>query len=94
MIRYIDISQFACDVTFGFFLISWLITRHVLFVRVIISAIIEVASLVSVSAYIAFCSMLVALQVIQIIWFWMICRIAWRVVMGGGASDDRSDDEE
>jgi hypothetical protein len=35
----------------------------------------------------------VLFQVIQMIWFWMICRIAWRVVMGGEASDDRSDDE-
>lgn len=31
MIRYLKISQFACDVTFGVFLFSWFITRHVLF---------------------------------------------------------------
>jgi acyl-CoA-dependent ceramide synthase len=35
MIRYLKISQFACDVTFGIFLLSWFITRHVLFLFVI-----------------------------------------------------------
>lgn len=33
-------------------------------------------------------------KVIQIIWFGMICRVAWRVLTtGSGASDDRSDEE-
>lgn len=32
-------------------------------------------------------------KVIQIIWFGMICRVAYRVVTGHGASDDRSDEE-
>ena len=63
MIRYIDVSQLACDVTFGWFLISWLITRHLLFVRVIISQIIETKKLMPVPMYIGFCSMLIALQV-------------------------------
>lgn len=63
MIRYIDVSQFACDVTFGWFLISWLITRHVLFVRVIISQMTESKRLMPLAAYIGFASMLVSLQV-------------------------------
>ena len=63
MIRYIDVSQLACDVTFGWFLISWLITRHLLFVRVIISQIIDSKKLMSLPAYIGFASMLVTLQV-------------------------------
>ena len=33
-------------------------------------------------------------QFIQILWFFMICRVAWRVVSGQGAEDTRSDDEE
>ena len=37
MIRYINISQFACDVTFGCFMVSWVVTRHVLFLSVIFS---------------------------------------------------------
>ncbi|KAG6812329.1 hypothetical protein H0H92_003413 [Tricholoma furcatifolium] len=37
MIRYLDISQFACDFTFGLFLVSWLVTRHILFIFAIVS---------------------------------------------------------
>ena len=33
-------------------------------------------------------------KVLQIIWFGMICRVAYRVVTGRGASDDRSDAED
>jgi acyl-CoA-dependent ceramide synthase len=41
-----------------------------------------------------FLGLLLALQVITIIWFGMICRVAYRVVLGKGADDTRSDDEE
>ncbi|KAG9743522.1 sphingosine N-acyltransferase lac1, partial [Aureobasidium melanogenum] len=41
-----------------------------------------------------FLGLLLALQVITIIWFGMICRVAYRVVCGKGADDTRSDDEE
>ena len=33
-------------------------------------------------------------KVLQVIWFRMICRAAYRVVTGQGASDDRSDEED
>ena len=33
-------------------------------------------------------------QVLQLVWFGMICRVAYRVVTGSGAEDTRSDDEE
>lgn len=32
-------------------------------------------------------------QVMQCVWFWLICRVAWRVLSGKGAADARSDDE-
>jgi len=41
MIRYLDISQFLCDLTFGWFMLSWLVTRHILFIIVIYSTIFE-----------------------------------------------------
>lgn len=41
-----------------------------------------------------FISTLLALQVISIIWFGMILRVAWRVLKGGKAEDSRSDNEE
>ncbi|KAF8076331.1 TLC domain-containing protein [Lyophyllum atratum] len=106
MIRYIEISQLACDLTFAFFLISWLITRHFLFLFVIFSTYYDLPRLVpfrwsveeglylTKTAWLFFVSALSALQVLQIIWCGMICRIAWRVLTTDkGASDDRSDDE-
>jgi len=33
-------------------------------------------------------------QIIQLIWFGLICKVAYRVVSGKGATDARSDDEE
>lgn len=33
-------------------------------------------------------------QIIQLVWFASIIRIAWRVVSGQGAEDVRSDEEE
>lgn len=75
MIRYIDISQMACDVTFGIFLVSWFITRHFFFVFVIKSEIIDAPKFISFDAlpedgyyfskpaYFAFSSMLLSLQV-------------------------------
>ena len=35
-----------------------------------------------------------ALQVLCVVWFVMILRVAWRVVKGKGAEDVRSDDED
>lgn len=36
MLRYLG-YQTACDIAFGTFMLSWLYTRHYLFIRVIIS---------------------------------------------------------
>ncbi|KAF8627195.1 hypothetical protein AX15_004513 [Amanita polypyramis BW_CC] len=105
MIRYLGISQFACDVTFGIFLVSWLITRHILFVLVI-KAVYDTPKFLpyvwepengrylSTPVYLCFNVLLMSLQVLQLVWFWMICRVAWRVISGRGAADERSDEED
>ncbi|KAF2104568.1 longevity assurance proteins LAG1/LAC1, partial [Rhizodiscina lignyota] len=41
-----------------------------------------------------FLALLLGLQVITLIWFGMIIRVAWGVIMGRGADDSRSDDED
>lgn len=41
----------------------------------------------------AFLSVLIALQVVLLIWFGMILRVAYKVLRGGEAEDSRSDDE-
>lgn len=40
-----------------------------------------------------FLGLLLALQVVTVIWFGMICRVAYGVIMGKPADDSRSDDE-
>ncbi|KAG6337352.1 hypothetical protein ID866_1725, partial [Astraeus odoratus] len=105
MLRYIGLYT-LCDITFTWFLVSWCITRHVLFIIVIKSTWFDSVRLVREMAWApergvyfsdlshkAFVGLLVSLQILQIIWFWMICRVAWRVLTGHGASDDRSDEE-
>jgi acyl-CoA-dependent ceramide synthase len=42
----------------------------------------------------AFLAMLGALQVILLLWFVMILKVAYKVLKGGEAEDSRSDDEE
>lgn len=41
----------------------------------------------------AFLSVLLTLQVLLVIWFGMILRVAYKVIRGGEAEDSRSDDE-
>jgi len=105
MWRYIGLYT-LCDATFTIFLVSWFITRHVLFIIAIKCVWVDALQLIpepwapekgsylGPTAHKMFCVLLVSLQIIQIIWFGMICRIAYRVVSGHGASDDRSDEDE
>ncbi|KAH9482972.1 Sphingosine N-acyltransferase lag1 [Psilocybe cubensis] len=107
MIRYLEISQLLCDMTFGVFMISWLITRHILFNFVIYSTIYvgpqhlqwlwdqDGGHYVTKNVYGVFCVLLVALELIQVGWFWLICKVVWRVLTTkDGATDVRSDDED
>lgn len=48
----------------------------------------------STKVRLTFLTLLVLLQIITIAWFFLICRVAARVVRGGEAEDVRSDDEE
>lgn len=41
----------------------------------------------------AFLGLLGGLQVITLVWFWMIIKVAYKVLTGQGADDSRSDDE-
>ncbi|KAI0796838.1 longevity assurance proteins LAG1/LAC1 [Abortiporus biennis] len=105
MLRYLSLST-LCDITFGCFLLSWLVTRHFLFVIVIKSTYLDTARLIRFvweperdhymtrGMYIGFVTMLTALQIIQLMWFWMIVRVAYRVISGQGAEDTRSDSED
>ncbi|KAJ6515944.1 TLC domain-containing protein [Mycena sanguinolenta] len=105
MCRYMNLSSLVCDSLFASFLVSWFITRHILFMVVIVSTYIDLPRVVGLEwapergrflsreYWIIFCACLTALQIIQLVWFGTICRVAWRVISGGEASDDRSDEE-
>jgi len=105
MLRY---SQFPmlCDTVFGLWMVSWFVTRHLLFIWVMWSAYAEAPQLIPFDwipereywltepVYYVFLSLLVALQCLQIFWFTIIIQVAYRVVNGQGADDTRSDDED
>ncbi|KAH9844132.1 longevity assurance proteins LAG1/LAC1 [Rhodofomes roseus] len=104
MLRYMAFST-LCDILFVWFMVSWAITRHWLFVLAIIATwnaehVIpplwdpEHGRYMTTGVLRGFCSMLISLEILQAMWFYMICRIAYRVATGQGAEDERSDDEE
>lgn len=97
--------QTTCDIAFGLFMVSWLVTRHVLYLRVLWSCIYDSVKVISFrpaseagnyfthTNYVTLIVLLCALQVILLMWFYMICRVAYRVVTKAGAVDSRSDAE-
>ena len=82
MIRYLNISQFACDLMFGFFMLLWVVTRHVLFLSVIISLMFTAPRLIDMQwtpekgyyfddkAYLMFSGLLCSLQVCLLLLFY------------------------
>ncbi|SPO27599.1 related to LAG1 - longevity-assurance protein [Ustilago trichophora] len=98
--------QTTCDIAFGLFMVSWLVTRHILYMRVVWSCAFDTLNTMDFrptnhltgdyfteTAYVVLIGLLVALQVILLMWFYMICRVAYRVVTKAGAVDSRSDAE-
>lgn len=98
--------QTTCDIAFGVFMVSWLVTRHILYMRVVWSCIYDTLNVMTFhptsrqtgdyfdrTAYLALIGLLGALQVLLLMWFYMICRVAYRVVTKAGAADSRSDAE-
>ncbi|KAI0306887.1 longevity assurance proteins LAG1/LAC1 [Multifurca ochricompacta] len=104
MLRYLS-YQTACDVTFVWWMLSWFVTRHVLFCKIIASAHWDVRDQLEFGWWPErrywltrdvlniFVSLLVILEIIQSIWSYLIFCVAYRVLKGEGAEDSRSDDE-
>ena len=81
MIRYLNISQLACDLMFGCFMLFWVVTRHVLFLHVIFSFLFTAPRLIDMQwapekgnyfdnkAYLMFSGLLCSLQVCLFILF-------------------------
>lgn len=131
LLRYLRF-QFLCDAMFGVFIVTWLITRHVLYLWVCWSIYAHIPEEIKYGCYEGstqnlqgpspvpddwehltwpfrdpvglvcwndnikwgFLGMLLALQVIMLMWFTLIIKVAYKVLSGQGADDNRSDDED
>ncbi|KAI0026964.1 longevity assurance proteins LAG1/LAC1 [Vararia minispora EC-137] len=104
MLRYLG-YQTACDIAFVVFMLTWLYTRHYLFILVILSTYLQAPKAIAFDwqperghyftseVHIGFLALMIPLEILQIIWCFLIFSMAWRVVTGQGADDPRSDDE-
>lgn len=82
---------------------SWLVTRHLLFGVLLYSASFEPQRYLPYDLrprdgyffnqwiHGSFVVLLYALQMLICMWFWMIAKVAWNVVMGKGVDDSRSE---
>ncbi|KAK7206414.1 TLC domain-containing protein [Myxozyma melibiosi] len=131
MLKYLGF-QTLCDCVFGIFILLWIITKHILYVKVTLSAMFDAHHLIGYKCFFdplddvvsvsdsqlvarglnktisssgdeqcftelvqySFVGLLWILQVISLIWLYMIFKVAIKVVTGAGADDSRSDDEE
>lgn len=105
-LRYMDLRK-ACDVAFGAFMLSWIVTRHVFYVMMLYSCIFSSPKLLPLqpgqdgSEWFGYRSpmtlilvgLLCILQLIICIWFVMIAKVAYKVIAGQEAEDSRSDVE-
>lgn len=106
LLKYIG-WQKLCDVMFGVFMLTWTITRHVLYMVLLWSCYHDAPRYISFrtsvdwvsghmltrTTYTMFLVLLTTLQVILLIWFVMIIKVAIHVLTKGEAIDSRSDDD-
>ena len=105
MFKYMDYPLIP-DIIFVVFMISWLVTRQILFFFVVLSTTSEVYSsgrfkwdppngyYLSENVLSTFRGALWLLLLLMCIWFATICRLAVSVVRGNPVEDVRSDDED
>jgi Protein transporter of the TRAM (translocating chain-associating membrane) superfamily, longevity assurance factor len=108
MLKYSGFST-ACDYMFILFLVSWIILRHgvynVLFYHTWTKLGISMKDtecLVNPNAKRCwtqniiniFLGLLGGLQILTLIWMYLILKVAYKVILGTGAEDVRSDDED
>lgn len=91
---------------FSVFVVVWIYLRHYLNLRIIFSIFTEFRTVGPFTldwaggqykcllSQVISCSLLSALQALNLFWLFFILRIAYRFVFSGVAEDDRSDNEE
>ena len=105
MLKYCGFET-ACDISFGLLMISWVVTRHFFYGYIVYSLWFESRQYIELkwvpeeeyyfSANVKgiYLSLLISLQLLIYFWFYLICRVAYRVIKGDSAHDNRSDSEE
>lgn len=106
-LRYLGLKRTSVAV-FVIFIISWVYTRHYLYLKILYSVVFESynilgadilwdpanGSFYSRPIIIGFTLLLSILQLLIIYWFALVLRILYRVLMKGDADDSRSDSED
>lgn len=108
MLKYLGFLT-ACDVFFVLFVISWIVLRHGLYNILTYHAYLNAGPAMGEMECRAglelkrcwtpgiinvFIGLLIGLQVLTIIWMYFIFKVAYKVMMGKGADDVRSDEED
>lgn len=104
MLKYLHYT-IICDVLFVVFMVVWLVTRNMLFPRLLYAVAFEMDTLEyrwdpeneyfwTKGTQTAFIALLGSLQVLLVLWFFLIVKVAYSVVRGNPAEDSRSDDED
>ncbi|KAG4301523.1 hypothetical protein PCANB_001766 [Pneumocystis canis] len=104
MLKYLKMQR-ACNFSFFIFLISWVITRHILFLFILYSTYKDAGAIISYKwdsannifftrrIHLSFLALLCALQVIICFWLCLIIKVTWKVITGHNAEDNRSESE-
>ncbi|GAA6003147.1 hypothetical protein JCM10207_001771 [Rhodosporidiobolus poonsookiae] len=104
LFKYVGKTNIS-DATFAVFLVTWLLTRHVIFGKILYSVVTEPQTVLeygwrseegyffSRNMQVGFALLLAALQVLMCIWLYMIFRVLYGMFLGKPADDVRSDDE-
>ena len=104
MLKYLHLEM-ACNVQFGIFMLVWTVTRHILYNQVLWSVMVDPQKYIGYAwrpdkelffthnVQRLFTFLLGMLQILLILWFLMIVKVAVGVLMGKDAEDSRSDDE-
>ncbi|ODV89095.1 hypothetical protein CANCADRAFT_133693 [Tortispora caseinolytica NRRL Y-17796] len=113
MLKYTN-HPTLCDCAFVNFIISWIVTRHYMYILLVWSVLYDASSLIPYgtcispegdffnsssprcftrSVHYTFVGMLCFIQILTILWFTAIVKVALKVLKGDGAEDSRSDDE-
>lgn len=109
MLKYLNYSR-ACDAMFTVFMISWIVCRHGLYLYFTYSAATDGLELMHTGCHydeygeLVTCvghnmpkfliTLLLFLHCITMLWFYLIAKVAIKVIKGDGAEEPRSDGED